>query len=199
MRAYRNSWKTNPFRNVVKTLAALFFIYVGVALLFEPVALFHRYRHYVVVTDSMEPTIMRGDLVFVRNATLEQLEVGDIVAFRVDLDLDGTDDVVIHYVAMVDREESMFRTRPEGTETLDPWEIPEENIVGVYSSRIPRIGRFMLFAQSAIGRTIIIIDVIVLYALYRLIWVSSREKKREAATETSSEEDGTKGGNGHVL
>ncbi len=168
-----------PFLKALSTASTLIFLYIALSLLIPGVSLFGRYQHYVILTGSMRPTIEVGDVVFINNQTsLSEMEDGDIVAFYADVTNDGQDDVVVHYVHTIDRDAKTFTTRPENTMTPDPWTLSQNDLIGSYAFRIPRIGRFMLFAQSALGRIVIVVNIVLLYIIYQL-WNKEPSKKDE--------------------
>ena len=42
------------------------------------------YKPFIVLSGSMEPTIMTGDLAIIKNENVDNLKVGDIIAFKND-------------------------------------------------------------------------------------------------------------------
>lgn len=142
-------------------LSVLAIVVFGVLLYF-----FSPLKTYVIVTDSMEPVINVRDLVFVnRYKSLDKLNPEDIIAFEVDINNDGNKEVVVHYIdeiRIIDGIRS-FKTHPEGETSADPWELSDEDIIGEYLFRIPKIGNFIMFIKSPIGLPIIVIDLVVIY------------------------------------
>lgn len=154
-------------RKIIRVVFTIFIIYFGVALLFENVPFLNRYQHYIIVTGSMEPTINIGDVVVInQQASFNDLNVDDIVAFNTVVN--NREIVVVHYVHSINEEEGTFLTRPENQVNPDNWVLVEDDLVGQYLFRIPIIGRFLVFAQSTTGRIVIILDIILIYILYRL-------------------------------
>ena len=154
-------------RKIIRILFTLFIIYFGVALLFENVPFLNRYQHYIIVTGSMDPIIKIGDVVIIdQNLDYNDLEVGDIVMF--DTTINNQEVVVVHYVHSINEEEGTFLTRPENSLNPDNWVLNESDLIGSYLFRIPQIGRFLVFAQSTVGRIVIILDVLLIYVLYRM-------------------------------
>ncbi len=174
-----------PFVKAVSAVFTLLLLYVAFALLIPGASLFGRYQYYVILTGSMRPTIEVGDVVFVNHRTsLSSIESGDIVAFYADVTADGENDVVVHYVHDVDRSNGTFTTRAENTTTPDPWTLSESDLVGVYSMRVPRIGRFLLFAQTTLGRIVIAVDIALIYVIYRL-WIKDKDKEESKKEKTT--------------
>jgi len=159
-------------RRVFRFLLALFVVYVGISLVLENVPIFARYQHYVIVTGSMSPEIEIGDVVLIDTKKApSELEAGDIIAFEVEIS--GRDVVVVHYVNTVDDSDGLtFTTIANNTETPDDWVLSDTDIIGDYTLRIPRLGRFLLFSQSPVGRAVIFVDIIILYVVYQMLFKS---------------------------
>jgi len=175
--------KKPTLTDVLRGIAiAVLVLVVGVMVLSSIPTLFG-HRHYIIVTASMSPTINVGDVVIIKEQTdLDLLEVDQIIAFMQDLNNDGTAEVVVHYLAQInttDPETRTYRTIRENTTVVDPWTVNEEDIVGTYVTRIPLIGKFLLFAQSTFGKIIIVIDFVVVFSI--LILLKDSEKKKASA------------------
>ncbi len=161
--------KTKMIYKLTSYLMMIFIIYIGVVLLFENVAFLNRFEHYVIVSDSMEPTINVGDVVFINNQVdLDDVSIGDIVAFETTIN--NQEVVVVHYVYDIDTTEQTFTTIAENQEIPDDWTLTSDDLIGRYMNHLSRIGSFLLFAQSSIGRIIIIVDVILIYIAYRIFF-----------------------------
>lgn len=157
----------------------MFFVVVGyfiVALVSENVALFNRYHQKVVVTDSMEPTINVGSLVIIdENISIETLSEGDIIAFHTTIN--NQEVVVIHYIYSITIEDGKYsiETIAENADDPDEWVLSENDYIGQYRFHISHIGRVLLFTQSLIGRVIVVVNIIGLYAIYKLLLKPSKK------------------------
>lgn len=157
----------------LKVLAYGFFAYLFVALLFDNVSLFGRYEHYIIVTDSMEPVIDRFDIVVVnQKVDYEAIKDDDIMAFNTTIN--DQEVIVVHYIHDIDDTsgERIYETVSESGE-VDPWTLNDSDMVGNYLFKIPNIGRFLLFTQSTIGRIVLIVDILILYAIYHWFFKKS--------------------------
>ncbi|MFA5007051.1 MAG: signal peptidase I [Candidatus Izemoplasmatales bacterium] len=147
-------------------------------VLFNRVPYFSRMRHYVIVTGSMEPVISVGDVVVVdRSVDLADLEVGDVIAFRVEVG--GNEAVVVHYVAAVQVDGEgvrTFRTKPEVSDEWDDWTLSEDDVVGRLLFIVPVVGRALLFLESPVGKIVVVADI----AILSLLFDSLSKKKRKA-------------------
>lgn len=98
---------------------------------------------YVITSQSMEPTLHRGDLLLARPVTLEEVEPGDVVVFRT-----GEDKAVTHRVYSVNRQEGTLRTKADASNRLDSEPVREEDLLGVAVYRIPQVGHFSILTQG---------------------------------------------------
>ena len=137
---------------------------------------------FVVKSGSMSGTkdghIEVGDLIFVGPAEPAKLEEGDVIAF-----MEGRI-VVTHRIIGVQTGEDgslLFKTQGDANNFPDTELVREENIVGIYKSRIPKVGDFALFLQTPLGMLIFIgIPVIgfIIYDIIRRQYYSDKERKQ---------------------
>lgn len=130
-----------------------------------------KYDQYVIATGSMEPVISVGDITIIdTSVSLDDLEPGDIIAFYADIRGNGTKDVIVHNLYSISEIEGVriFTTKPEITDSLDPWDLIDEDIIGIHVLTIAKIGPFLMFAQSTIGRIVIVLDIILIYVVVQM-------------------------------
>lgn len=80
----------------------LFIVVATIAVLWNTI--FSGYRLNKIVQNSMEPTLMDGDLLIMENVTMDEIEVGDIITYRSTLEgntIDITHRVVGKYEMIV--------------------------------------------------------------------------------------------------
>ncbi len=85
----------------------------------------------VVVTGSMEPTIMRGDMLFLEKPS--EIRVGDVIAYW------RKGSIVVHRVIAI-QAPGVYRTKGDVSDHPDPWAVPEENVIGRVKLIIPKVG-----------------------------------------------------------
>lgn len=187
--------KTN--NSIVKAIR--FFLSVALILALGYVTLNYvpfiaKYDHYVIATGSMDPVIKIGDVVIIDTAVpLEELEEGQIIAFvpGEDINNDGVfDDIVVHYLYSITEVdgERVYKTKPEISTQLDPWELHDEDIVGVHVLTVKNVGSFLMFAQSTMGRIILVVDLVVIYLVVEMFSDSKKKEKQKETNEIESEE-----------
>lgn len=104
----------------------------------------------IITTDSMEPTINGGDLIFVKKASSDDVEVGDVISFW---DPSNSNVIVTHTLKEVyyKNDDLLFKTKGDNNNDFDKTPVPAENLIGIYSFKIPYVGRIGMFLQSTLG------------------------------------------------
>lgn len=141
----------------------------------------------VVLSGSMsgdaKDHIEVGDLIFVGKAEASELEEGDVIAFR-----EGKV-VVTHRIIEVKQDENgepLFVTKGDANNTEDQNPVTADNLVGIYKSRIPKVGDFALFMQTPLGMIIFIgvpVLAFIVYDIIRRQKYANQENKRTAEME----------------
>ena len=141
-----------------------------------------QFQPYVVVTESMEPVINVNDMVVVGQFDIDEAEVGDIITFKADIDYNGTDEVITHYIYSIEEvgEKTIIKTNrhfDEGQEvTPDTWLIDAEDVIGSYSFHVKYAGLLVGFFKSIYGIIIVIANVLIFGTLK---FVNNRMKRKE--------------------
>jgi signal peptidase len=93
---------------------------------------------YVVASDSMEPAILRGSVVFVTSVPAAEISVGDPITFySSDTPVTTTHRVV----SVVETDEgTAFRTQGDATAGPDSRLVPPERVVGTVTATVPLFG-----------------------------------------------------------
>ncbi|MDD4276092.1 MAG: signal peptidase I [Clostridia bacterium] len=168
-------------REWVTFFAVASFIIVALYATVTYIPPFSTHEHFVIVTGSMKPTINIGDVAYIDTEyNLDDLQVGDIVAFYLNINLSGEEEVVVHYIADIQYDElsnRVFYTKREGTTSWDNWEISDENIVGKYVFKIPFVGKILLFLDSIYGKLVFIADIIFIYLIFDILDENKKAKK----------------------
>jgi signal peptidase len=151
-------------------------------LIFNHVPFIAKYDYYVIQTGSMEPIIMERDVVIIDQSTaVEDIKEKQIIAFYADFNEDGVDEIVVHYLSRVIEEDGVitYKTVPEVSDKEDPWTLTEDDIIGTHAYTIENIGSFLMFAQSNIGKVVLIADLLIIYLLMELFSDSEKKNKKQ--------------------
>ena len=141
------------------------------------------YLPMIVLTDSMEPTINSGDLIFCCTIDAEVVKKDDIISF-IDPSGNGTS-IVTHRVIEVVNEDGKlyFRTKGDKNNTEDRKLVPAENLVGIYKTRFAGLGNVAMFMQSPMGIIVCVILPIALLVGYEVIRRRMYEKRNQTDTD----------------
>ena len=134
---------------------------------------------YVVLSDSMEPTIKAGGVVIVSETQPSTIDGGDVISFeRPGGAGDGiTPDKVTHRVVeVVERDDGRyFRTKGDANEEPDQHLVPAENLIGVVTLSIPLVGYLVNFVNSGLGLILFVVVPAVLLVVNEVwtLWVAA--------------------------
>ena len=105
----------NIFKKIIGFLIFVFCTAAICHVLYNCLPIFSNYERFVIMSDSMSPTIKVGDVVTInKKILLSELKVGDIIAFYQDVNFDEEDEIIVHYIADIDlneQDEFVFLTR----------------------------------------------------------------------------------------
>ena len=145
------------------------------------------YQVYEVETGSMEPEYPKGSLVYVREQSASEIQVGDVITFRLGT---NTSYVMTHRVA--DIEEGDFVTKGDANDSVDPEKVMAENLIGKTVHCIPKLGYFSAKMQQQEG----IIALLLLFLTVALLfWIGhtlegSEGKQQEKEQKEEGQEEG---------
>lgn len=165
---------------IKKIIRKLFWIFLTVVALYSTFIIFQRlvwkdktpsffgYKNFIVLTGSMEPTLNKGDIVFVKQSN--DIKKGDIISFKIK------NSVITHRVKEIYEEngKDYYITKGDANTGTDTELISLENIEGKYCFKIPLLGKIIFFFQKPIG-IIVLFIVLVLFLL--LSSIKTNKKK----------------------
>jgi signal peptidase len=137
-------------------LATNFLLILGVAVLLAVLLgpIFFGLTFHAIVGSSMEPTIKLGSVVGLVRIQPQNIQVDDVIAFRVD----ESDIPVTHRV--IERLEQdgriYFRTKGDNNEDPDSWLVKPDNVLGEVVLAIPYIGRTTEAIREPLGFLLLI-------------------------------------------
>jgi signal peptidase len=137
----------------------------------------------IVLTDSMYPVIESGDLILCHTAEADEIQVDDVISFYDPMG-SGTS-VVTHRVmeVIVDDGEIQFRTKGDNNNAEDTALVPAENLIGIYKSRIPKVGHVAMFMQTTPGLLVCCVCPILLLVGYDVLRRKKLEKNQKQDTD----------------
>lgn len=137
----------------------------------------------IVLSGSMSGTqeghIEVGDLIFIDKATPEEVEVGDVISF-----MEGKTVVTHRVISIVERDGHVsFKTKGDANNTEDDGVVRGEELVGIYKTRIPKVGDFALFLQTPAGMLLFVGLPLLLFIIYDVL---RRQKQAKAENEKTA-------------
>jgi len=125
-------------------------LYLGInkAVTHNPVPKFLGMAPLIVMSGSMEPAIMPGDVVVIREQAPQKYKLGDIATYLV-----GT---TTYTHRIIGEENGGFILKGDKNNVVDDT-VPAEQFVGKVLFRIPKIGLAILFFKTPLGMTVLLI------------------------------------------
>lgn len=132
-------------------------IVIGVVAVLLPLTLpkLFGYEIYGILSNSMEPNIKRGSLVFVKEVDSDIIQEGDIITYKMGM---NSNVVATHRVIEKDSEHGEFITKGDNNNTVDASPISYDRLLGRVEGSIPFWGSISLFIHSSDGLACIIIS-----------------------------------------
>ncbi len=158
----------------VLLVALLIESYIGVAYISNNFTPF-----MVVTSESMEPVLSIGDMIYVKGVAPADIQVGDVITFKPPATyIQGT--LVTHRVVEVnyDSNEVLFRTKGDNNPSIDPWTVKSFDVIGVQKAMLPAIGGYFLYMRTPAGLATIGV-VLALYLFWPNIMESIGGRKNE--------------------
>ncbi len=143
------------------------------------------FQVYTVISGSMEPKYMVGDLIYVKKVDVNSIKVGDDITFVLNEDLV----VATHQVVRIDAEKKHFYTKGIANEIEDNDPIHFNNVIGVPQFSIPKLGYVSNFVQNPPGMYITIGVGIVLILLVFVPDMIGKKKKDDGEEDTEQEKN----------
>lgn len=136
-------------------------------------------------SDHIEP----GDLIFVKDCDVDDLEVGDVITYMPD----KSRTAVTHRIIEVKTDDNGVRcytTKGDANNTQDKLPVYDSQIVGIYWFRIAYVGEFALFLQEPLGLALFVgipVMAFIIFDVVRRQKATNRETKRNDELEAELE------------
>lgn len=122
------------------------------------------YEIYGILSQSMEPKIATGSVVYVQNVDPADVEVGDIITFKMDT---KSEVVATHRVVEILEDERAFVTKGDNNDTEDSSPVSYERLLGVVVFSLPYLGELSTLIYSANG----IAGIVIAFAIAIFCWI----------------------------
>lgn len=156
-------------RNVLYNILAVFTVIAVSFVLFN---LASGAKGYAVTSNSMADKLVRGDVVFSRSVSFDEIKEGDIITVRV-----GNAGFFTHRVIEINHDKKTVITKGDANDANDPMETNSNDIVGKMWYSVPFLGYFSILFAGAAGMKAIIILVIIALLLIAMNTALTKIKK----------------------
>lgn len=165
------------FKKIINAISVIFLVFLVIFVLFtlvsrimgETPSVFGNYI-FRVSSDSMEPTLMVGDVILVQSADAEDIQKGDIITYKPkDGSMYGRE--VTHRVVadpVIKHDTYYYQTQGDAVGAPLDKAITYDQVKGKYVRKLTLIGKLYGFMSKPIG-VAIFIGVIVLLFGYEVI------------------------------
>ncbi len=137
-------------------------------------------RPYIVLSASMEPTIMTGALGYIDTKDCDDINTGDIVAYTM-----GDEMTVIHRIVSIN-DDGTYTTKGDNNEKEDFVTLHPSQIVGTVIYSIPKLGYITSWLQTKQG---IIIAVGLMIVGLLSSWLQDRSDDDSEDNKSQNEPD----------
>lgn len=113
-------------------------------------------RLYGVVSQSMRPTLKKGDLILVKRQN--NYKSGDIITFSNPKGIKKSD-TVTHRIVGIANEKGhiIYKTRGDANNGPDDWKVGESSIVGIIVYSLPLLGYIISVSKTPYGFVLLIL------------------------------------------
>lgn len=145
---------------------------------------FMGYKMFIVLSGSMQPTIMVDDLVIIKQGSIKDVQKGDIITYLED----GT--YVTHRVVDMENDNGVsLITQGDNNNTIDKVHPTATEYVGKYIMHISGGGTILSFLQTPFGMVVMIGVPIAIFLIWSIIEDVVKERQgKEDGVEKQAEE-----------
>ena len=145
------------------------------------------YSMFIVTSDSMRATDFEaGDLIFVQEVDVQELEPGDIISY-ISENPDNYGRTVTHKIREIlkDNQGNLeFVTYGTTSGVDDEIRVTQDNVLGIYRMRVPQAGKFFYFLKTTPGYILfVLLPFLVLILYYGLKAYFQFKKYRQSQME----------------
>lgn len=133
------------------------------------------FKSFVIVSGSMEPTIMKGDAIFVKEVAEQEIKNNDIISFT-----QGKTNVTHRIVEITEENgKKIYTTKGDNNNTEDKDKITYEQIEGKYQFKINQFGIVTQILKSKTTLIILILAIILISCYKGKIKIRKQERKEK--------------------
>lgn len=121
------------------------------------------YKNFTIVSGSMEPTIMTGDTIFVKEVPQYKLQKNDIISFKYN------NIITTHRIVDITTEngKQKYITKGDHNNSEDEHKVSYDEIEGKFQFKLSGLGKVLKFLQNKVIWIILVIILLGSYLLNR--------------------------------
>ena len=178
-RSSRNLYRLGKIFSIIICMIILLLILFNLTFMIEiyinpnKLPSFLGIKSLIIVSESMEPTIMTDDVIFIKDVSKEELKVGDIISFY-----EGSY-INTHRIVRIENQsgEEVYITKGDNNEKEDKSPVKFKNIEGKYIFKLSGLGKVLEILKSKVT-LIILLGFLVIISYYE-VRISKRRLKRK--------------------
>ncbi len=144
-------------------ISRLLFVFLLILVLLLFVPNFVGFKTFSVISGSMEPNIPVGSLVYTKSVEFEDLEVGDVVSYKL-----SENTMVTHRVNSINTDNNTLITKGDANDNVDGSEVQNSQIVGKVIFTVPYLGYMAIYSRTPLAIVAVCIIVAVLITVNML-------------------------------
>ena len=131
-------------------------------------------KSFVIISASMEPTIMTGDAIFVKELEKSEIKKRDIISFHED------NDIITHRITKITKNNGVteYTTKGDNNKNEDKQKVIYDNIEGVYQFKINGFGKIIEIIKNKITLVLLLI-ILVLISISQVIMSKKKLRRKE--------------------
>ena len=162
-------------------IVLIFFLYLGDILITGGSAT-PLFSTYIVVSESMVPTIDVNDAIVVKRENDRNYNIGDIITFNSSIE-NYEGEAVTHRIVNKESatsDSSIYTTKGDNNSRIDPATVRTESIYGKVLFKIPNLGTIQSFFAKPSNFFISLIIpamIVILYDIGRILFIMNRRRE----------------------
>ncbi|MEG0275637.1 MAG: signal peptidase I [Coprobacillus sp.] len=153
---------------IINRLASILFVLLMIVVIPLSVPKVFGFSIYNVLSDSMEPTILTGSLIYVKAVDTQTLKPQDIISFYAK-----SNTIVTHRITNI--EDNSITTKGDYNKDIDLTKLNPSNIIGKVMFSIPILGYIYEIFGNIGGMT----GLFVVLLFIMLLWLYSYNKEKK--------------------
>lgn len=174
------------YRILNKAANGLTIVVIGVAVVLVGTLLIPRvfgYQIYAVLSGSMEPCYHVGSVIYVKEASADQIKEGDPVAFH-----SGENVIVTHRVVSIDQEKKRLIMKGDANRVTDPKPVSFDQVIGIGKFSIPFLGYLAIHMQKSNG-VFVCIGILTVMILLQVLIELMKPMEKKADEKANDQKD----------